>query len=209
MVVAFGVGLGVGNQWVSLSFGPKAAVVASGIDSSVLRPIVRDEVQKGVADALANQKEAAISGAPTTTAADPSPPSLPSRAAALVSLLHTVRAQLALYRLQHNDRNPTFAQLQNKWAALTQATNSDGTLAGGTVHVFGPYMQSAPVNPLTNRSALSPAGLPNNQCGWTYDERTGRVKAFVPMGHPGGELLADAYVERGTPRRVITASADR
>jgi len=205
VIVAFGSGISIGDRWITLTFGPKAAVATNtsvSLDPAAFRPIVREEVQRGIQQILDAPKDAK----PVKTVAGP--PSLPSRAATLISTLHNLRSELLLYRTQHHDKYPTLEQLQD-WAALTKPTNSDGSLAGGTVQVYGPYAQAAPVNPITSYSDLAPAGYPTPTCGWTYDERTGRVRAYIPYGHPGGEFVADAYVERGNLHRLNTVSVTR
>ncbi len=232
MIVAFGAGVSVGDRWVSIGIGSKQQSQPSAmVDPSDLRPIVHEEVQRGVADAIAARRETAVAETPaptpvhresktpaasssSTTRRENKRPdsqvasssSYAARAAALVSMIHTLRSQMAQYKADHVDRYPTVAQLQNNWAAFTQATNTDGSLAGGTRGVLGPYLQSPPINPLTNTSEVAPAGMPTSTCGWTYDEKTGRIRAFVPAGNPGGELVADVYVERGGRHIIQTAS---
>jgi len=231
MIVAFGAGVSVGDRWVSIGIGSKQQSQPSAmVDSSDLRPIVHEEVQRGVADAMAARRETVVAETPvpapvhreskpvaaTSSSAtkreskrsesQAASSSYAARAAALVTMIRTLRSQMAQYRTDHVDRYPTFAQLQNNWAAFTQATNTDGSLAGGTRGVLGPYLQSPPINPLTNTSEVAPAGMPTSTCGWTYDEKTGRIRAFVPAGNPGGDLVADAYVERGGRHIIQTAS---
>jgi general secretion pathway protein G len=73
----------------------------------------------------------------------------------LKSLLQTMRSQVELYKLQHNDQLPGVdddgdIDAADFWADLTGRTNPDGTTGGN----LGPYLQSTPVNPLTQRSGL-------------------------------------------------------
>jgi hypothetical protein len=247
-IVAFGAGVIAGDQWVTIGLRSREQSTPSAVlDTSALRPMVHEEVERGVADAIAsrresrpveaaivNQKESRLVDAPVaaavrkeTRAPEPSATASAARkdtrktevasatsasqaakAAALVTLIRSIRSQMTQYKSDHFDRYPKFAQLQENWASLTQPTNTDGSLAGGTRGVLGPYLQSIPINPLTNSSELAPAGMPTSTCGWTYDEKTGRIKAFVPAGHPGGDLIADVYVERGGRRIIQTASAN-
>ncbi|MDB5332736.1 MAG: putative fimbrial protein [Phycisphaerales bacterium] len=65
------------------------------------------------------------------------------------STLQTLRSQVELYKLQHNDNLPNLTDTNN-WAYLTQKSdvNSNIPPAAGAV-TFGPYMQDVPVNALT------------------------------------------------------------
>ena len=78
-----------------------------------------------------------------------------ARKASLQSTAQTLRSQIALYKLQHNDKLPdlTLNGGQN-WVLLT-ATSVDPQ--GNTV---GPYMQSTPVNALTNGSVVKNGANP-------------------------------------------------
>jgi general secretion pathway protein G len=66
--------------------------------------------------------------------------------------LQTLRSQIALFKIQHNDVPPvpgTFA------AQMTGKTLVSGTVdAAGT---FGPYLQAVPVNPFTNLASVGSA----------------------------------------------------
>ena len=72
-----------------------------------------------------------------------------ARKASLQSTAQTLRSQIALYKLQHNDKLPDLtANSGSNWVLLT-ATSVDPQ--GNTV---GPYMQSTPINALTNGSVV-------------------------------------------------------
>lgn len=82
-----------------------------------------------------------------------------ARRNSLTSQLQTLRSQIELYKLQHNDKLPTFAgaTADAQWEQLTQQTDVDGT-TGGTKD-FGPYLQQNPSNPLnTNNMVHTYAG---------------------------------------------------
>jgi hypothetical protein len=106
-----------------------------------------------------------------------------------ISQAQTLRSQLALYALQHRDQMPTLAQLQANWGVLLNRTANDGSLAPAALanqagsrnsYPFGPYLQAAPVNPLTNSSKVVAAGNASLDAGWTYDETTGKIWAVSP-----------------------------
>ena len=100
--------------------------------------------------------------------------------------IQTLRNQIAFYRLQHNDIDPTVDQL---WDNLLKATRVDGTIGTGPEFSFGPYLSSVPVNPYNGKSNVIPSGplggnggpdsavLDVNTAGFAYDVGTGRVWA--------------------------------
>ena len=64
------------------------------------------------------------------------------------SQLQTLRSQIALYKLQHGDTLPDLtANSGNNWTLLTATSVYQG-------QTVGPYMQSVPVNSLTNASVV-------------------------------------------------------
>jgi general secretion pathway protein G len=96
-----------------------------------------------------------------TTGAKPVPPPVANpfdnagdadaRRNSLRSHLMTLRSQLELYKLQHEDRLPDFSKYA-AWHQLTRKTRADGTPAADGQ--FGPYLQRAPVNPLNNSASI-------------------------------------------------------
>jgi len=76
--------------------------------------------------------------------------------------LQTIRSQIELYKIQHNDDAPT----DNTTFAnqMMGRTDQAGTvLAAGE---FGPYLQAIPVNPFTNDNEINAAYLLGDD--WTY-----------------------------------------
>src|SRR6266404_8264170 len=69
-----------------------------------------------------------------------------AKKASLRSTVQTLRSQIALYKLQHGDTLPDLAGAAG-WPALTATSVYQGT-------TVGPYMQSVPVNSLTNGSVV-------------------------------------------------------
>lgn len=86
------------------------------------------------------------------------------------SSLQSLRSQIELYKIQHNDQPPALASFA---AQMTGKTNPDGT-AGGTL---GPYMQKVPRNPWNNSETLAAADAAG--VGWVYDETTGAIYVGV------------------------------
>jgi prepilin-type N-terminal cleavage/methylation domain-containing protein len=88
---------------------------------------------------------------------------------------HTMRAQVQLYKVQHNGTLPAAA---NPGTQLTTSTKADGT-AGGP---FGPYMDEVPANPFVTDAAktvqfkaVTGATAGDGSTGWQYDPATGGV----------------------------------
>jgi general secretion pathway protein G len=78
--------------------------------------------------------------------------------------LQTIRTQIQLFKLQHNDTIPDL--VTNQWVPFTaSSTATDPT--GATAGTFGPYLQAAPVNPLNGFTLVATA--PGAGVGWVYD----------------------------------------
>jgi len=74
-----------------------------------------------------------------------------ARKNSLTSQLQTVRSQIELYKLQHNDSLPDFTT--NQWLQMTSQTDVTGDTAA-TTKDFGPYLQQAPINSLNNKTSI-------------------------------------------------------
>src|SRR4051794_11696101 len=79
-----------------------------------------------------------------------------ARKNSLTSQLQTVRSQLELYKLQHNDKLPTFAGATSdaQWEQMTLQTDVNGSTAAATKD-FGPYLQQTPTNPLNTNGKIA------------------------------------------------------
>ena len=107
-----------------------------------------------------------------------------AKTSAVLSTAQSLRQQVALYKLQHNDNLPDGSTSAKFWTAMTTQTDSTGTAyaAGAPDGPFGPYMQSIPANSLNQStvvfdSAQTFPGAVGTACGWVYDYTggTGRV----------------------------------
>lgn len=96
--------------------------------------------------------------------------------------LQTIRGQIQLYKLQHNDTYPTAAGFVNQ---MTLASKADGsTAAVGTAGFdLGPYLQTIPANPYTNANAVGAGAVGTSD--WFYDEATGTFRANDANAHTG------------------------
>jgi len=75
-----------------------------------------------------------------------------ARKSNLASQVQTIKSQISLYMLQHNDQAPTAAQ--GLFTQLTEITDANGTNPPVLATTFGPYLQATPTNPLQNTSAI-------------------------------------------------------
>ncbi len=92
-----------------------------------------------------------------------------AKISALASDLQTVRSQLQLYKLQHDDSYPSDIVTQ-----LTTMTKEDGS-AGGTL---GPYLTSFPSNPFTDSATVDVDGTQGDDShAWYFNTTTGE---FTP-----------------------------
>ena len=98
-----------------------------------------------------------------------------ARTSSLMSNLQTIRSQLELYAVQHNDDNPTLADFV---AQMTGTTDIDGATTGTD---FGPYLQQIPPNPFTNNNSVVAwdASTAASADGWEYNATTGEIRAAV------------------------------
>jgi len=108
-----------------------------------------------------------------------------ARKSSLVSQLQTLRSQIQLFRLQHNENLPNLIGGDDT-AVPPVVTNWDpftGTSADLSGKIFGPYMQAPPKNPLNNLGAVTdgnnPTAAATGICGFVYDYNantgTGRI----------------------------------
>jgi general secretion pathway protein G len=103
-----------------------------------------------------------------------------AKTSSVTTTAQSLRSQIALFKLQHNDNLP--AAGANFWTLMTTATDANGaayTSGSSTSGPFGPYMQSIPANALNLRTDVidvpgAQYGVANTTvCGWAYDYSTG------------------------------------
>jgi prepilin-type N-terminal cleavage/methylation domain-containing protein len=90
-----------------------------------------------------------------------------AKESALVSDLQSIRSQIELYKIHHNDNLPGVANGSHIdpggfEVAMTSKTNQDGVVdtSGGTdpAFRFGPYMQNIPNNPFSTAAVTNSVG---------------------------------------------------
>ena len=99
-----------------------------------------------------------------------------AKMSSLCTDLQTMRSQIELYKIQHNDDLPgdgtaTFQE------ALTGQTDIDGAVGAD----YGPYMQKIPTNQFNDLDTIQieagNAGLGAGNTGWHFDTTTGAFHA--------------------------------
>ncbi|MBP8911780.1 MAG: prepilin-type N-terminal cleavage/methylation domain-containing protein [Phycisphaerae bacterium] len=99
----------------------------------------------------------------------------------LCSNLQTLRSQIELYKVQHNDQVPTSAA--DFITRMTQTTKIDGTPSGskqrnkGAGYIYGPYLERIPENPFNGESSIVEWGTGTDAKGWEYNAATGEIRA--------------------------------
>jgi general secretion pathway protein G len=85
-----------------------------------------------------------------------------AKESALVSDLQSVRSQIELYKIHHNDNLPGQDSSGDFVTAMTSLTNQDGVVdtSSGTdpTFRFGPYMREIPENPFNDLKTVSESG---------------------------------------------------
>jgi prepilin-type N-terminal cleavage/methylation domain-containing protein len=117
-----------------------------------------------------------------------------SRESAVKSSLHTVRCQIELYKMQHNNLNPGYWNTTMTATSLILANQFTGTsqLNGmaqasktpSDPYLYGPYLMQLPVNPFNNLNTITivPDGttdfssVANDTSGWLYNKATATFK---------------------------------
>jgi len=109
-----------------------------------------------------------------------------ARKSNMASQDQTIKSQISLYMLQHNDTPPA---LLTAWDQLTTITDVNGVFQGSTGFLatssFGPYLQAAPLNPLTNSSTVVATGTTAaTTTGWYFTAATGSFTGANTTGAP-------------------------
>jgi general secretion pathway protein G len=90
-----------------------------------------------------------------------------SRNSSVQSTLQTIRSQIELYKIQHNDVPPVATGL---WTSLTGPTDTTGntSTSNNATFTFGPYLKSTPKNAINGNTLYDTASAANTTAGWYY-----------------------------------------
>lgn len=104
------------------------------------------------------------------------PAATEAKTSRLCSDLQVMRAQIGLYKIQHNDDLPGTAAGISFQQAMTEKTDQDGTLnAAGR---YGPYVPKMPTNPFNELDSIEIDGVVGGGThGWHYSTATGAIQA--------------------------------
>ena len=109
-----------------------------------------------------------------------------ARLTSLMSDLQTLRSQIELYKVQHNDTPPaagTFADQMVYCSDIAGAVASPASKQRDATHQFGPYLERVPENPFNGLDTLGAAGTTDNSVGWGYNATTGEIHAADSAAH--------------------------
>ena len=86
------------------------------------------------------------------------------------SSLQTLRSQISLYKIQHNDAPPALLTFEAQMIAETEPVAA-GTAGDASGNEVGPYIQQIPFNPWNQLDTV----LAGDTGGWEYEEATGKI----------------------------------
>jgi general secretion pathway protein G len=111
-----------------------------------------------------------------------------AKLSSLCTDLQTVRSQIELYKVQHNDLLPLPESGGATWYRLTQYSDIDGNVSATktTVFSYGPYLQKIPTNQFNDKNQVevgtgSPAA--STDFGWYLNSDTGVFSAHDSLAH--------------------------
>ena len=96
-----------------------------------------------------------------------------SRKNSMVEQLKTLRSQIQLFKIQHNDILPDL--VTNQWGQFQSTTNLSGAVDTTAAGKLGPYVNKSPQNPLNSNSTV--AASAGAGVGWVYTLSTGVLNA--------------------------------
>ena len=110
-----------------------------------------------------------------------------ARSSSVQSTLQTIRSQIELFKLQHSDTPPTATAITNWQLFLTTSTTTETNVTNPAGALFGPYMQTAPVNPMNNQSAVGTAVA--TTVGWVYTNTAGSSQYSIQAVNTTGNAV--------------------
>ena len=104
------------------------------------------------------------------------PAATEAKTSRVASDLQVMRAQIGLYKIQHNDDVPGTTTGVSFQQAMTQKTDIDGSL--NPAGAYGPYIPKIPVNPFNDLDTIDVDGtLGGGTHGWYVNTTTGDFHA--------------------------------
>ena len=103
-----------------------------------------------------------------------------------LATLQTLRQQLNLAKVEHNEIYPDLGNGGNGWDILIFKTKPTSTptgtysLSDGSSSDVGPYIRKRPKNPFEDSDSIGSIGAPSAGVGFLYDQSTGEIKMVIP-----------------------------
>lgn len=135
-------------------------------------------VMQGASDVVPRSTLSDTPGAPRGIEDNDLESASTSEADILLMNLRTLRNQIALYQNQHYDQTPNLIE---GWSQLLRKTDVHGRArnAGDGRILYGPYLRSAPINPINQSSRVCSIHELDHKAGWAMDAETGEIFALV------------------------------
>lgn len=103
-----------------------------------------------------------------------------AKTSSLCTDLQTMRSQIELYKIQHNDQLPGVAG----GATFVQAMTGQTDVAGAVGTDYGPYLQKIPTNQFNDDDTITENGtLGDGSGGWEFNTTTGAFHADDSADH--------------------------
>jgi general secretion pathway protein G len=94
-----------------------------------------------------------------------------AKLSSLCSDLQTLRSQIELYKIQHNDKPPELARFEAQMTAKTDINGDPGD-------DYGPYLRKIPTNPFNDMDGIDASTtIGDDGGGWEYDASNGEIHA--------------------------------
>jgi general secretion pathway protein G len=103
-----------------------------------------------------------------------------AKTSSLCTDLQTMRSQIELFKIQHNDDLPG----ANAGTTFTEAMTGTTDVAGAIGGTYGPYIQKIPLNQFTDDASITENGaLGDDSGGWEFNTTTGAFHADDTVPH--------------------------
>ncbi len=113
-----------------------------------------------------------------------------SKVSNMQSSLQTMRSQISLYKIQHNDTPPALATFEDQMTLFTDIAGGTNATRDAT-HIYGPYLQTVPNNPFTNLNTVVAPGAAAGAAGWEYAVAADLITATI---NAAADTTADSAV---------------
>ena len=103
-----------------------------------------------------------------------------------LATLQTLRQQLSLAKIEHNEYYPDLGSGGDGWNIMikktrpSSSTTGSYTLGDGSSTDVGPYIRKTPKNPFEESSTINSVGSPAAGVGFLYNQSTGEIKMVIP-----------------------------